>query len=223
MHHGLQPLLHASTSASTAATGVPNGSSLAFPQLRNLQPNQHNQQQNHQQHHQQYQPQHLLIQQQQQQQQSNNSSQAMHHMHINAGPHTLVALGQHSSSSVGGHILLDMQTSSALPSSKCPSNINNNSNNNNDSNESNSNIVGGARSAKALSSNRLGTVTATSKASKKSAATASAAAAATSAVAKAATVVRYNRRNNPELEKRRIHHCDFLGKSSLVVGRTASM
>lgn len=22
---------------------------------------------------------------------------------------------------------------------------------------------------------------------------------------------RYNRRNNPELEKRRIHHCDFLG------------
>lgn len=24
--------------------------------------------------------------------------------------------------------------------------------------------------------------------------------------------VRYNRRNNPELEKRRIHHCDFLGK-----------
>lgn len=26
-------------------------------------------------------------------------------------------------------------------------------------------------------------------------------------------VVRYNRRNNPELEKRRIHHCDFLGKS----------
>lgn len=27
-------------------------------------------------------------------------------------------------------------------------------------------------------------------------------------------VIRYNRRNNPELEKRRIHHCDFLGKSS---------
>lgn len=25
-------------------------------------------------------------------------------------------------------------------------------------------------------------------------------------------VLRYNRRNNPELEKRRIHHCDFLGK-----------
>lgn len=25
-------------------------------------------------------------------------------------------------------------------------------------------------------------------------------------------VIRYNRRNNPELEKRRIHHCDFLGK-----------
>lgn len=24
-------------------------------------------------------------------------------------------------------------------------------------------------------------------------------------------VIRYNRRNNPELEKRRIHHCDFLG------------
>lgn len=26
------------------------------------------------------------------------------------------------------------------------------------------------------------------------------------------TGVKYNRRNNPELEKRRIHHCDFLGK-----------
>ncbi|XP_039286704.1 dendritic arbor reduction protein 1-like [Nilaparvata lugens] len=26
-----------------------------------------------------------------------------------------------------------------------------------------------------------------------------------------ATGVRYNRRNNPELEKRRVHHCDFLG------------
>lgn len=26
-------------------------------------------------------------------------------------------------------------------------------------------------------------------------------------------VMRYNRRNNPELEKRRIHHCDFLGES----------
>lgn len=26
-------------------------------------------------------------------------------------------------------------------------------------------------------------------------------------------VQRYNRRNNPELEKRRIHHCDFMGKS----------
>lgn len=25
-------------------------------------------------------------------------------------------------------------------------------------------------------------------------------------------VVKYNRRNNPELEKRRIHHCDFLGE-----------
>lgn len=23
--------------------------------------------------------------------------------------------------------------------------------------------------------------------------------------------VKYNRRNNPELEKRRVHHCDFLG------------
>lgn len=23
---------------------------------------------------------------------------------------------------------------------------------------------------------------------------------------------RYNRRNNPELEKRRIHHCDYIGK-----------
>lgn len=27
-------------------------------------------------------------------------------------------------------------------------------------------------------------------------------------------VMRYNRRNNPELEKRRIHHCDFLGIQS---------
>lgn len=27
------------------------------------------------------------------------------------------------------------------------------------------------------------------------------------------TTQRYNRRNNPELEKRRIHHCNFLGKS----------
>lgn len=26
-------------------------------------------------------------------------------------------------------------------------------------------------------------------------------------------VQRYNRRNNPELEKRRIHHCDFMGES----------
>jgi hypothetical protein len=25
-------------------------------------------------------------------------------------------------------------------------------------------------------------------------------------------VGKYNRRNNPELEKRRIHHCDFMGK-----------
>lgn len=25
--------------------------------------------------------------------------------------------------------------------------------------------------------------------------------------------VKYNRRNNPELEKRRIHHCDFIGKN----------
>lgn len=24
--------------------------------------------------------------------------------------------------------------------------------------------------------------------------------------------VKYNRRNNPELEKRRVHHCDFIGK-----------
>ena len=28
----------------------------------------------------------------------------------------------------------------------------------------------------------------------------------------APNVPKYNRRNNPELEKRRIHHCDFLGK-----------
>lgn len=28
-------------------------------------------------------------------------------------------------------------------------------------------------------------------------------------------VIRYNRRNNPELEKRRIHHCDFLGNENL--------
>lgn len=26
------------------------------------------------------------------------------------------------------------------------------------------------------------------------------------------SVMKYNRRNNPELEKRRIHHCDFIGK-----------
>lgn len=32
-------------------------------------------------------------------------------------------------------------------------------------------------------------------------------------------IVRYNRRNNPELEKRRIHHCDFLGKSLLYIVR----
>lgn len=30
-------------------------------------------------------------------------------------------------------------------------------------------------------------------------------------------VMRYNRRNNPELEKRRIHHCDFLGKQSMII------
>lgn len=29
------------------------------------------------------------------------------------------------------------------------------------------------------------------------------------------SVVRYNRRNNPELERRRTHHCDFLGMNSL--------
>lgn len=28
----------------------------------------------------------------------------------------------------------------------------------------------------------------------------------------AVRTVRYNRRNNPELEKRRIHHCDYVGK-----------
>lgn len=28
-------------------------------------------------------------------------------------------------------------------------------------------------------------------------------------------VGKYNRRNNPELEKRRIHHCDFMGKLRL--------
>lgn len=27
--------------------------------------------------------------------------------------------------------------------------------------------------------------------------------------------VKYNRRNNPELEKRRIHHCDFIGCSKV--------
>lgn len=35
---------------------------------------------------------------------------------------------------------------------------------------------------------------------------------ANAAAAIKSVVVRYNRRNNPELEKRRIHHCDFLGK-----------
>lgn len=29
--------------------------------------------------------------------------------------------------------------------------------------------------------------------------------------------VRYNRRNNPELEKRRIHHCDYMGKLKAMV------
>lgn len=29
------------------------------------------------------------------------------------------------------------------------------------------------------------------------------------------SIARYNRRNNPELEKRRIHHCDFLGNVSI--------
>lgn len=33
-------------------------------------------------------------------------------------------------------------------------------------------------------------------------------------VATARTTPKYNRRNNPELEKRRIHHCDFIGKHS---------
>jgi krueppel-like factor 5 len=31
-------------------------------------------------------------------------------------------------------------------------------------------------------------------------------------VTTAPVVPKYNRRNNPELEKRRIHHCDFLGE-----------
>lgn len=31
------------------------------------------------------------------------------------------------------------------------------------------------------------------------------------------TTQKYNRRNNPELEKRRIHHCNYLSKSSLLV------
>lgn len=30
------------------------------------------------------------------------------------------------------------------------------------------------------------------------------------------TGTRYNRRNNPELEKRRIHHCDYIGKLSIL-------
>lgn len=30
-------------------------------------------------------------------------------------------------------------------------------------------------------------------------------------------VGRYNRRNNPELEKRRIHHCDFIGKWTVII------
>ncbi|CAH1391765.1 unnamed protein product [Nezara viridula] len=29
--------------------------------------------------------------------------------------------------------------------------------------------------------------------------------------------VKYNRRNNPELEKRRIHHCTFLGKLDVIL------
>lgn len=31
--------------------------------------------------------------------------------------------------------------------------------------------------------------------------------------------VRYNRRNNPELEKRRIHHCEFLGELKNLIFR----
>lgn len=31
--------------------------------------------------------------------------------------------------------------------------------------------------------------------------------------------IRYNRRNNPELERRRTHHCDFLGMRWLIVFR----
>lgn len=27
--------------------------------------------------------------------------------------------------------------------------------------------------------------------------------------------VKYNRRNNPELEKRRVHHCDFIGNTNI--------
>lgn len=30
---------------------------------------------------------------------------------------------------------------------------------------------------------------------------------------------KYNRRNNPELEKRRIHHCDFQGKKIALSGQ----
>ncbi|KAF2889667.1 hypothetical protein ILUMI_16506 [Ignelater luminosus] len=35
-------------------------------------------------------------------------------------------------------------------------------------------------------------------------------------------LVKYNRRNNPELEKRRIHHCDFIGVSTTVSSSTMS-
>lgn len=31
--------------------------------------------------------------------------------------------------------------------------------------------------------------------------------------------VKYNRRNNPELEKRRVHHCDFLGEFFLYISK----
>ncbi|KAJ8959440.1 hypothetical protein NQ318_022132 [Aromia moschata] len=42
------------------------------------------------------------------------------------------------------------------------------------------------------------------------------------AVPRLATGVKYNRRNNPELEKRRIHHCDFIGCSKVYTKKLSS-
>jgi hypothetical protein len=32
------------------------------------------------------------------------------------------------------------------------------------------------------------------------------------------STIKYNRRNNPDLDKRRIHFCDFMGKCTIYLG-----